>query len=112
MSSQIQPHDVVGASHWLKLRAGVKEGRECRDGDRGGLTLPEGRKIVDLWILGVYIEIIISRGDLVICLVDMVFRSHWWRIRFGWGSDFLIPKSQVFKDLLDRGLYSTKCCRI
>jgi len=39
-------------------------------------------------------------GDLGIRVVDMVFRSHWWRIRFGWWSGFLISKSQVFEDLL------------
>ena len=32
MSSQIQPHDVVEATHWLELRAGARK----------GATVPEG----------------------------------------------------------------------
>ena len=50
--------------------------------------------------LRVYIEIIIRHGDMVIRVVDMVLWSHWWRIGFGWGSGFLIQKSEVFEDLL------------
>ena len=29
MSSQIQPHDVVGATHWPKLRAGARKGADA-----------------------------------------------------------------------------------
>ena len=30
----------------------------------------------------------------------MILWSYWWRIRFEWWSGFLIPKSQVLKDLV------------
>ena len=29
MSSQIQPHDVVGATHWLELKAGARKGADA-----------------------------------------------------------------------------------
>ena len=29
VSSQIQPHDVVGATDWLKLRAGATKGADA-----------------------------------------------------------------------------------
>ena len=38
MSSQIQPHDVVGATHWLKLRAGARKGADAET-VTGGLDL-------------------------------------------------------------------------
>ena len=38
MSSQIQPHDVVGATHWLKLRAGARKGADTET-VTGGLDL-------------------------------------------------------------------------
>ena len=38
MSRQIQPHDVVGATHWLKLRAWAREGAEAETAT-GGLDL-------------------------------------------------------------------------
>ncbi len=38
VSSQIQPHDVVGAAHWLKLRAGARKGADAE-------TVPGGLKL-------------------------------------------------------------------
>jgi len=32
MSIQIQPHDVVGATHLLKLKAGAREGADAETG--------------------------------------------------------------------------------
>ena len=56
MSIQIQPHDVVAENHWLKLRA--RPSVLLRAGDRedayatkvtGGLALPEGEEIKEMW---------------------------------------------------------------
>ena len=49
MSIQIQPHDVVGANHWLELKAGarISAGAETVT---GGLILPEKRKIEEIWV--------------------------------------------------------------
>jgi hypothetical protein len=38
VSSQIQPHDVVGAIHWLKLKAGARKGADAET-VTGGLDL-------------------------------------------------------------------------
>ena len=38
VSSQIQPHDVVGATHWLELKAGARIG-EGAETVTGGLDL-------------------------------------------------------------------------
>ncbi len=74
MSSQIQPHDVVGATLWLKLRAGAMKGVDAETLTGGldlavraesrenlGIAIPCTRLffqksgIVGLWILGVHI---------------------------------------------------------
>ena len=55
MSKQIQPHDVVGATDWLKLRAcppvlwraGARIGAGAET-VTGGLMLSEGRKIEEI----------------------------------------------------------------
>jgi hypothetical protein len=49
VSSQIQPHDVVGTTHWLKLSAGAKKGADAET-VTGGLDLTEGRKIEKIWV--------------------------------------------------------------
>ena len=38
MSSQIQPHDVVGATHWIELKAGARKGADVET-VTGGLDL-------------------------------------------------------------------------
>ena len=43
MSSQIQPHDVVGATHRLKLRAGARKGADA-EMVTGGLDLARRAK--------------------------------------------------------------------
>ena len=49
MSSRIQPHDVAGATDWLKLRAGATKGADAET-VTGGLILPEGWKIEEIWV--------------------------------------------------------------
>jgi hypothetical protein len=39
VSIQIQTHDVVGATDWLKLKAGVMKGADA-DTVTGGMVLP------------------------------------------------------------------------
>ena len=56
----------------------------------------------------IHIKIIIRYGDLGIRVVDRVFKSPWWRIRFWWWSGFLIPKLQASEDLLYYKLFRYK----
>ena len=49
MSSQIQPHDVVGATHWLQLKAGAMKGADA-EMVTGGLDL--ARRAENRGILG------------------------------------------------------------
>ena len=54
---------------------------------------------VALRIFGVYIKPVIGHGKLGDRVVDFVFLDLWWTCGFGWWSGFLIPKSQMLKNL-------------
>ena len=43
VSSQIQPNDVVGATHWLELKAGARKGADAET-VTGGLDLARRAK--------------------------------------------------------------------
>jgi len=99
VSSQIQPHAVVGTTHWSKLRAGARKGADAetvtgvldlarRAENRGNLGksipwthLPFKKSArVILAVSRVNIKVIIGLRELGYGIVNILLDDLWWRV--------------------------------